>query len=364
MGAIHRQSLYSLRYKHMDPKNKPDDTPKQKLGDTPVAPWEMPSPAEKAKAEPVRRTLKKAVEAVDSPETADEVAERLEQLAGERKASEVEHAEKAREAPQAGDILSQSAQAVRKAAQAAPPAEKASNVITETAKKVAGAEGRDREALAQAAQEVLNPEQQGAASARQHQYLRQAVLKRMKPLDALDAQIYLAVNHLPHTRLLNGLLYLLTLVFTGGTAWYGLLGLLLVLNRRRGWAATRASAVPLALATATVEFPVKTFFRRRRPFITFIQAIVIGKKPGSWSFPSGHSAAAFGGAYLFSRQFPRQRWLFYTVAALVGFSRIYLGDHYPGDVISGSLSGIALAKGAAEFQSAVDEIQSAAPHSQ
>jgi undecaprenyl-diphosphatase len=347
----------------MDSKDRPAqpdaDPPKQQLGDTPVAPWQMPTPEEKAKAEPVRVALEKAVKAVDSPEKADQVAESLERKAGVRTEVNVEKSEKAKQNSKGGDKLTESAQAVKQAAKAAPSAEKTSAVIAETVEKIAGADGRDREALAQAAQEVLNPEQQGAPAAtlRQRQLLRQAFIKRMKPYDALDAQIYLAVNHLPHNRFLNRFFYLLTLVFTGGAAWYGLLGLLVLLNPKRNWPLARKIAGPLALSTTTVEYPVKTFFRRRRPFITLIQATVIGKKPGSYSFPSGHSAAAFGGAYLFGRHFPRLRWLFFMVAALVAFSRIYLGDHYPGDVLSGTLSGITLAKGASELQDVLDKAQ-------
>jgi undecaprenyl-diphosphatase len=106
----------------------------------------------------------------------------------------------------------------------------------------------------------------------------------------------------------------------------------------------RNTLVPLSVATTLVEYPIKAFLRRRRPFIDFVQATVIGKKPGSWSMPSGHSASAFAGAWLFSREYPRQRPLFFLLAALVAFSRIYLGDHYPGDVASGALSGIVIAE--------------------
>ena len=324
-----------------DRKSKPKNPPEQKLGDTPVPPWEMPTPEEKEQAKPIRRALEEAVEDIDSPEQAEEVIEDLEASAAGKMTEEVEETE----APPA--TPASAAEKVEKAARTAPDGKKTEQVLEATARVLATSDEHQREVVSEAVQEVLNPEQQGAVpnveDEQQREYLREAVLRRLKPLDALDANLFLFINHLPHTRLLNTFFYSLTVAFNGAAFWYLALLLRTLRNRRKTREWIRKIAIPLTVATALVEFPIKSYFRRHRPFITIIQAIVIGKKPGTWSFPSGHSAGAFAGAWLLNRDFPRTWGLRYVLASLVAFSRVYLGDHYPGDVASGSLLGVLFA---------------------
>ena len=319
--------------------SEPASSPEEETPAKPVnqpTPWGKPTAEDKAEIKPVKDELKQALQEVDSPEKAANVVQKLEATASGQTATDVAQTH----LTPASSV--EAAQQVTQASESAPPGEKPAEVIAETARVVTAAKGREREAMAQAVHEVFNPDQQGKPTnedTQQRGYLRRAILDRLKPLDKLDADLFIKINHLNHTPFLNRFFYFITAVFTGGSAWYGLMLLARLHNKPLGKKILSEAILPLALATTIVELPIKSYFRRKRPFIAIIQAIAVGVKPGSWSFPSGHSASAFAGAFLFSRYFPRFKGIFYGIAALVAFSRVYLGDHYPGDVMAGATFG-------------------------
>ncbi|NTW97029.1 MAG: phosphatase PAP2 family protein [Oscillochloris sp.] len=291
--------------------------------------WVEPSPEAKQAAEPTKAALQAALHTITTPAQADQVAAST--IAAATGTTERQVGESAEPAP-------------RPAPAAAGPA---SAALVDAAQHVVGSAGEPREALEQALQEATNPEQQGEvapASRAPLDLLRTAFIKRMNPYQALDARLFLAINHLPHTRLTNRLMYGVTMIMTGGFGW--LLGLLVgaAVGTQRARQTLVQVVPPLWFATLMVEYPIKYFFRRRRPFVDVVQAIAIGKKPGTSSFPSGHAAAAFAGAWLLRHHYPERTALWYAIAGLVGFSRIYLGAHYPGDVLSGALAGTVIAE--------------------
>jgi diacylglycerol kinase family enzyme len=69
----------------------------------------------------------------------------------------------------------------------------------------------------------------------------------------------------------------------------------------------------------------------------------VRRLPTSTSFPSGHTASAAAFATAVGMELPRLRWPLAAAASAVGFSRVYTGVHYPGDVLAGAALGIGVA---------------------
>jgi membrane-associated phospholipid phosphatase len=87
---------------------------------------------------------------------------------------------------------------------------------------------------------------------------------------------------------------------------------------------------------------IKAISDRDRPFLTYEKARIIGWREKGNSFPSGHTTQIFFLVTLFIHRFQLEigvSVVLYAVAALVGFTRIYLGAHYPRDVIAGLVLG-------------------------
>ncbi|HYE30428.1 MAG TPA: glycosyltransferase family 39 protein [Methylomirabilota bacterium] len=80
---------------------------------------------------------------------------------------------------------------------------------------------------------------------------------------------------------------------------------------------------------------IKDLVGRDRPFLSIPDARVLVGKGGSGSFPSSHAANWFAAASLVWIYYRRAFWIVFALGSLVGFSRIYVGVHYPLDVLGG-----------------------------
>ena len=113
-------------------------------------------------------------------------------------------------------------------------------------------------------------------------------------------------------------------------------------------------AFPLVALAAAVSFFVasglnaliKDLVDRSRPPLSMDLDALVGL-PASPSFPSGHAMSAFAVAAAIAVLAPRTRWAVLGVAAVIAFSRVYLGVHFWIDVLAGAALGIAIGAGIA-----------------
>ncbi len=88
---------------------------------------------------------------------------------------------------------------------------------------------------------------------------------------------------------------------------------------------------------------LKHLIERIRPCNDYISVrLLINCGPG-FSFPSSHAVNSFAAAVILSHFYKGNRVLFYSIAALVAYSRVYVGVHYPLDILGGALLGIIIA---------------------
>lgn len=119
---------------------------------------------------------------------------------------------------------------------------------------------------------------------------------------------------------------------------------IVLLAWRDGLAYKPTLAMLLAFAIERpVYFVLKKSFKRNRPQEALPDFHSVITPSDQFSFPSGHTSAAFMMATLLSQNFPALLIPLYVWAGLIGFSRVVLGVHFPTDTLVGCVMGIAIA---------------------
>jgi membrane-associated phospholipid phosphatase len=165
----------------------------------------------------------------------------------------------------------------------------------------------------------------------------------LREIRALDVAVYAAISASPTPTLDRGFAAL-SRAADQSKLWIGVSGLLATTGAR-GRRAAVSGLASIAVTSGVVNLLLKPSRRRRRPDRA-AHDVPIARQvdmPRSTSFPSGHAAAAFAFASGVAHELPPAGIPLQAVAALVAYSRVHTGVHYPIDVIAGAVLGGALA---------------------
>ena len=160
----------------------------------------------------------------------------------------------------------------------------------------------------------------------------------------LDIKLFNFFN----SKISNQIFDLIFPIITNQDYWtIPILGLIIYLLISRGMTG-KISALLLLIAVGLSDFVsasiLKPYFERLRPSHSEIEGLILlVDKGGKFGFVSSHAANIFAASTILSFFYIHKKKLCLTIAFLVSYSRIYVGVHFPGDVIFGGVLGYLIA---------------------
>ncbi len=157
-------------------------------------------------------------------------------------------------------------------------------------------------------------------------------------LNQYDVALFRMVNHWPHPPFFN-LLAIFLHYATRGMLIYVSLSLVLLIQKK--YQAVFFIFASMAITEVIADLILKQLIHRPRPFVEIAGTLALSPLPSSYSFPSAQTAVAFAVAMACRLIFKNKGWRYTWVwAGLVAIDRVYMGHHYPLDVLSGAFLGV------------------------
>lgn len=159
-------------------------------------------------------------------------------------------------------------------------------------------------------------------------------------LYSIDLSIFYFINHTLSTPFLTKFFSIITNVNNWYVAYIILLGISFKYGGKKGKIAA-IGVLLLILFSDQVGYKIlKEAFHRIRPCMALKDVIAPLGCNGSFSFPSNHALNNFAAATFYYKLFPQFKWVLFITAFLISLSRVYLGLHYPSDILGGAVIGI------------------------
>ncbi len=163
------------------------------------------------------------------------------------------------------------------------------------------------------------------------------MIRLFEPVVGIDRKGFLYVFKLGHLGYMSEVARLISRF--GDGYFYLLITLAIYYLDRENGSAFLTSASVAFLIELPLYIVLKNCIRRPRPSPSIRNFLSRHNASDEFSFPSGHTAAAFLYATVLSFYYPQLFLIFYLIAALIGLSRVLLGVHFPSDIAAGILLG-------------------------
>src|SRR5713226_4614787 len=167
------------------------------------------------------------------------------------------------------------------------------------------------------------------------------MLRALAALDAWDQWLFRRLTR-RERRVIDHRLKQLSTSANRSVLWFAIAALIAIFGGHRARRAAFRGVVSIAVTSTLVNLPLKYLARRNRPPTRRGDRPLPVSLPGSFSFPSGHSASAFAFATGVALEEPRLLGPILPLAAGVAYSRVHLRVHYPLDVLAGVTIGAAM----------------------
>lgn len=159
----------------------------------------------------------------------------------------------------------------------------------------------------------------------------------------IDTSLFFFLNHKVQNVVFDFLMPILTNLDYWRIPFILLAIFLLVFGKKNGRIAVLLLVLGITLSDQVCNNVLKPLVGRVRPCNVLENVHLLINCTKSFSFPSSHATNIFTGMILFSYVYPRLKIALLSIAALVAYSRIYVGVHYPFDVVAGIALGITCA---------------------
>lgn len=156
----------------------------------------------------------------------------------------------------------------------------------------------------------------------------------------VDANLFFLLNYKAQNSVFDFFMPILTNLDYWRIPFILLAIFLLVFGEKRGRIAVLLLVLGITLSDQVCNSVLKPLVGRVRPCNVLESVHLLVNCTKSFSFPSSHATNIFTGMILFSYVYPKLKIGLLTAAALVAYSRVYVGVHYPFDVVAGTILGI------------------------